>query len=805
MAIKIDPDDLNQGASLAVASAIFAVGTGADIRIHTSASNLLPALAAGEFFEVRDHSDTVNNGLYQVVTVNTSTDDYECDKIFGSAPIVAAVEAITVLGATGTSTEKSIFFDTAANAIALLEQGNLDVDGVTGQAVYSRLMKDWKADAFLVQFDIPMLTIDADAGKFIIGQDNQGNSNGWNWADSVPFSIRTRKLLRSTGWEEVNSAGITKAKWVSIGTLGAFEDPGADKARYQFGNDTTADDTVEFDFAGPVNEAIQFFEEIGNPTGCDFATSSTIIRSSGSFITDGYKVGGQVTVRAAENSAHDGTYVLTAVAALTLTVTGTPFTSPDPDATAQLAVNNDNLVTLRNRIRDADPNGKTYGQAFLTSGNYTVLRPGFMTFPLASKTDGKISATDAFIDGNLPYTGMSLTIHATPQSLGGDLVGGPYNFGFTVDANGGTDIQVFEWLQRQLRKNTDIDAGAGTNIGLTLDDMAAFIGDSLELGSPDAGVSFPFNPEGGGSGMYITDLAAASKNTTTMYDNTGTSRGFPIGTPIIIDINQIFIDDTSALMKMYFDRTIRNGVADLVITAGTGANGTFDSAGANLPATLDRGVGAYVRVSGMTGDDAAMNGIYQVTALTSTSQWNVTRRDGATIVTTASTASNVDENCINTPDAIVVDTDNDLIATTISFTAPDTIGDTGSGLGIFSVGDYIRITGSTANDGIYEVDTVAPGTITLIEQTISSEGAGPSITLNEVFQHAADADFSATVDYSANTQGGRTGGTDGQVQAKGIGAAVNGAQYATSAVLTFESAITLTVPLSASLDRNFTP
>lgn len=805
MAIKTDPDDLNQGSSLAVAGAIFAAGTGADIRIHTAAANNLPALAAGEFFEVRDHSQSVNNGLFQVVTVTTSTDDYECDKVTGSAPIVAGAEAVTALGATGASTEKSIYWDTAAREALLLEQGNLDVDGATGQAVYSRAMKDWKDDDFLIAAaPFPMLTIDADAGKFIIGQDNQGLANGWNWRDVSAFSIRTRKLLRNAGWEEVNSSGVTLAKYFGGGTLGGFEDPTADKARYQFGTDTTVDDTVEVDFAGPVNEAIQFFEEIGNPPTCSFATSSTITRASGSFITDGYKVGGQVSVRAATAPANDGVQTITGVAALTLTVSGTPFTT-GLDPLAQLAVDNSNAIKWTLRVRDADPNGKTYSQANLSSGNYTALRAGFMTFPLANQTDLKISETDANIDANTPYTGMSLTFHSTPQSLGSDLVGGPYNFGFTLDANNGTDIEVYEWLQRQLRLATDIDAGAGTNIGRTIDGLIRFLGDSLEIGSADGGLTFPTNPEGGGSGIYVTNLNAASKNTTTMFDNTGTARGFPIGSPVTLDYNQIAIDDTTAKAKLYFDRTLRNSVTDLIITAGTGADGTFDSAGANLPATLNRGVGAYVRVSGLTGGDEAMNGVYQVTALTSASQWDVTRRDGATIATTTVASLTVDENCIDTPDAIIVNTDNDLTATTISFTAPDIIDDSGLGLAGFAAGTFIRVEGSTANDGIYEIDTSSAAQLTLIEQTIATEAAGPSITLTEPFADIADADYSATFDYSANVQGGRTGGTDAQVQAKAIGAAVNGAQYATSAVQTIESAVALTIVVSPSLDRNFTP
>lgn len=812
MAIKTDPDDLNQGSSLAVSGAIWATGTGADIRIHTAAANNLPALAANEFFEVRDHSQTVNNGLYRVVTVTTSTDDYECDKVSGSAPITAGAEAVTTLGATGAATEKSMYWDTAALEWMVLEQGNIDADGVNVQAIFSRGMKDWKDDDFIANQNVtfPMFDIDADAGKYLFGQDNQGNNSGWVPRDVSAFSIRTRKLCRGAGWDEIDSAGIRKAGWIGFGTLGAFEDAVNDKARYAFGTDASVNNSVEFDFAGPVNEAVQYYEEIGNPgPTLAFATTSTITRTTGSWITDGFVVGGQVGVRAAEDPANDGTHLLTGVSALTLTVSGTPFTINADDTTAQLAIDNSNAIRLRNRIRDADPNGKTYTQANLASGNYLELRSGFMTFPLSSVTDENISETDANIDANVPYTGMTLTVYATPQSLGSDLVGGPYNFGFVGNANTGTKTQFFEWVQRQLRKLTDINAGAGTVIGIMLDDLATFVGAELQLGvsSPTDGSVFPVNPLGGGSGFYVQFLNAASKNTTKMFDNTGTKRGFPVGTPITADINQTAIDDTTAELSLYLEYTIRNAVADLVVTAGTGANGTFDSVGSNLPATLDEGVGAYVRVSGFTGGDEAMNGIYQVTALTSQAQWNVTRRDGATIVTTASASANIDEHPSGSPSALLLNTDNDLTAATISFTAPDLINDSGNGLAIFAVGDFIRVEGSTGgtNDGIYEVATSAAGQLELVEQTITTQGAGPSVTITEVFKHAADADFARTFDYSGNVQGGRTGGTDASIVGRLSGAAVNGAAYTTSPPRTVQSATPLTITLSASVMRNFTP
>lgn len=743
MAILIDPDDLNQGSSTAVSDAVFGTGTGADINI-TSAGGNLPALAVDEFFEVRDHSVAVNNGLYRVVTVTTSTQDYECDKVSGSAPQTASSEAITTLGATGASTEKSVFYDTAARLIWLLEQGNLTSDGITGQCVYSHAMISWKDDNFLIaNAPMPMFTIDADAGKFLIGQDASGNNNGWNWEDDAGFSIRTRKLLRNAGWDEINSAGAITASYAGIGTLGAFEDVDNDYAYYHFGNNTRVDDTVAFTFPGPVNEAIKFYDASvtraqTTPNGYDFtdggASNDSIDRNDGgSFITDGYKVGGQIEVSNANTPANNGTYEILAISASSVEVATASLTADTDDNTATLAIDNSNRIALKLRVRDSDPKGKTFSQASLASGNYSALRSGFMTFPLANASDQKIDATDSDITSNSPYTGMSITYYATAQSLGGGgvLVGGPYNFGIVVDCNGGSAQEVYEFIQYQLRQATDIDADANEpNIGLMLDGLARFVGDSFEAGSVDGGLSFPVNPDGGGSGVFLSNLAATSKNSTTMFDNTGTVRGYPIGTPVTLDFNQTLIDDTVAKYVLFFDYTIRTAVADLVINSGTGADGTFTSAGSNLPSSLDNGVGAYVRISGLTGDDAAMNGIYQVTAMTSQASWDVTRYDGQTIVTTTSAAANLDEHAVDCPDAIIVD---------------DDLGSDVSGL--------------------------------------------------------ASADYQFTFDYSNNVQGGRSGGTDADVVCKAIGQET--AQYAQSSIQTIESGVNLTVPVTAQIERNF--
>lgn len=657
MALINDPDNLFQGASTAVANGAWGAPTGRTVAI-TSGTAALPAISAGDFFEVRDHSQAVNNGLYKETGGSPTTSSITADKVSGSPPVTASAEAVTFLG--NNATKKNIFWDTAARKIYLLEKNGLDASGVLGQTVYSKAMIDWKDDAFLIaNAPFPMLCIDADAGKYIVGQDASGNFSGWTWGDDGTYSIRTRKLLRNMGWSEVDANGVTKAIYPGFVTLGAFEDPTNDKAYYQFGSDTTVNDTVDFTFAGPVNEAVKTFEEIGNPATCTFATSSTITRASGSFVTDGYKKGGRVTVRNATNPANNGTYTLTAVAALTLTVSGTPFAT-GADTTAQLAVNNLNKVTLRLRIRDADVNGKTFAQANLASGGETVLSNRVFKFPLANATDLKITATDATIDGSSPYTGMTLTYYATPQSMGGSgvLVGGPYNFGIVVDANNGTNQQVYEWVQRQLRKTADIDADADVGIGRAMDGLMRFVGDLLEVGSTDGGLSFPTNPDGGGSGVFISNLNAASKNFTRFYDNTGAVRSFPVSVPITLDFNATLEGDTLAKYTLFFDRTIHTTVADLVITAGTGANGTITSAGANLPNNAELTAGDYVRVSGLIGADAAMNGVYFIsTETTPGSSWAVTRYDGATVTTTGSASASVDQHAVDTPDAVIVQDD----------------------------------------------------------------------------------------------------------------------------------------------------
>jgi hypothetical protein len=70
-------------------------------------------------------------------------------------------------------------------------------------------------------------------------------------------------------------------------------------------------------------------------------------------------------------------------------------------------------------------------------------------------------------------------------------------------------------------------------------------------------------------------------------------------------------------------------------------------------------------------------------------------------------------------------------ATTIGFTtATKTIADSGNGLGYLKVGDQIQISGAAqgANNGIFTVQTVAAGSVTVAE-AVTTEAAGASVTI----------------------------------------------------------------------------
>jgi hypothetical protein len=200
--------------------------------------------------------------------------------------------------------------------------------------------------------------------------------------------------------------------------------------------------------------------------------------------------------------------------------------------------------------------GKTYGSATSTSIGLTALNYIANRFPLAEAADSKISASDATIASTAPYTGMSITFGAVTRTIGGVS----YNFDVVVDGNNGTTQQIYEFVQYSLRQATDIDAGAGTQVGQLADSLMAFLGDTLKTTT----------------GVAIDNYQNSDRNNLVFTDTGGVERTFPFLATGTISFNANLVNDTAAIYRMFFTSGYGTGSAILVDdNSGTDISGTI--------------------------------------------------------------------------------------------------------------------------------------------------------------------------------------------------------------------------------------
>lgn len=254
--------------------------------------------------------------------------------------------------------------------------------------------------------------------------------------------------------------------------------------------------------------------------------------------------------------------------------------------------------------------GKSDLAAIGVTGN---MQPIAYRFPLQTSADSKVTVSDNDIDTLSPYTGMSVEFFATPQSR--DIAGTTYQFGIIVDANNGTAEQVYQWLQRQLRKATDIDAGASGQIGKLTDQFAEFVGDNLFT-------LFVANDQGGGGGVFIENTLLVDINRYFFCDNNGDVHTAAFVAVTTIDFNGNLENDSSAIWRMFYTTNPAGnyGTANAVIVhAADEVEGTDISFTApdlinssSTDFTTAFAVDEYIHVQGTTSN----NGYYKIAAVT---------------------------------------------------------------------------------------------------------------------------------------------------------------------------------------------
>jgi hypothetical protein len=807
MALITDPDNLSQGLSNAVSDFVITTpGTGADSQFGSAGGNM-GSVAVGDFFEIRDHSDPLANGLWQVVTVTSDTITYQVDKVSnGAVPATAGSEAVTMLGDDATlANEKSVYFDTLTEEIWLLEQGNLSVDGVTMLALHSFIKEEWKTDQLLIDSGaFPMVGISFAAGQWEFGEDPSGNNSDWLLKVDTPSSVDSIRLIRNAGWNQKDNTGTITKKYFNVTTLGTFEDT-ADQAKYYFGNDYTVDNTNNFAFTGPVNEPVLYFDLIGDLTGDtpSFASTSTITRATGSFISDGFVVGGQVTV--AGSTSNDGTYVLTAVSATTLTVTGTPLTV-EAWGSSTIAVDNANAFTSLLRIRDGDTNGKTYAQAVLADGGETAISSKVIKLPLANATDLDISIIDANIT-NSPHSEVRLRYLTTTYNREVDSAT-KRDFGVVVDV--GTYSQ-----SNGAAATTSRWDSASLNLGVG-EALADYTGGTLIVheGTNQGSYTISGTPVDNAGTLEVT-------LTGTPLTVTGSNESFTLerATPLTATKNEIY----EKIQYQLRQATDIDETASTVIGLMTGGLAQFVGPDITfgLGSTNPNGGGTGVIVEGFDANDT--NNMFFVDNTGTTRNFPF-----------------VAAGTLNFNTNLTGDTDPEYwlyfqFTERVTNGTIDTVGNTGSTydlesdasvLPAFNVNDYVRISGfaQAANNGLFRVTAVNVSqsdysVIRVDGEAVGTAETNQTVTVDknpynspdaiivdnnsgaDIVGAASTASIAFDFDYDNNVQGGRTSGTDATCVLKASGLELGQYVEVTGLLITRNTGLSFTA--TAPLERNY--
>lgn len=143
-----------------------------------------------------------------------------------------------------------LVIDETAKTIRLVAAGNLVAkDGVTLQAVYSKLVDLWATSGYQ-DSPFPLYAIDALSGQFQIGTDGSTYS-GWTWFDDA-----TRNMLRDGGWSEYSAAGVLQAQYAGFIGLGSITPANTVQPYYQIAE---TDAPINFPFTDQFNVGVKVY------------------------------------------------------------------------------------------------------------------------------------------------------------------------------------------------------------------------------------------------------------------------------------------------------------------------------------------------------------------------------------------------------------------------------------------------------------------------------------------------------------------------------------------------------------------
>ena len=520
-----------------------------------------------------------------------------------------------------------VVYATGPKTVQYLIAGNLDDNspgkssGVTGQAGYSASKDHWLASATLRRHRSPINPI-FDA-SFQMKDD-------WDFADQQSID-----LIRDAGFQ------ITATGQEFACIIGLQETADADQLNYQNVAGFT-ESVINFDKTGNLNEMIEIFDGSVTDTR-DFL--KVYNRIQGKLYAEGNLLVDQD------------------LAALTFVAYRIPLgNGNDPNI-----LESDANIDSQAPYTGMDINW-IEGSGFTTYADSTIYPAGAVVLDANVQSGGSSNGTWWFTPAGGTSSGANTGVDVGVtdwESFAGEVQIGDEWFAFNriIRGNAGTDVEVHEYAQRQLRQTGNINdalvGGANQNaFGDVHGDVAP------RMTRFEGGIkTFP--------GLYIENLDPSSRATAEFFDITvdsggldseslplvSTGRIFPFSSAgnLVFSANAVAETNVDTFYDMYFDYTRRDTATDFAVDTPVGNAANFTSG--TLDLTTVYANGDYCAISGFT--EVTLAGIFQVSAVLAGSMTiTKVREPGVTLVAeVAGNSVNLDDDPFDTDDAVIVQDD----------------------------------------------------------------------------------------------------------------------------------------------------
>ena len=211
-------------------------------------------------------------------------------------------------------------------------------------------------------------------------------------------------------------------------------------------------------------------------------------------------------------------------------------------------------LTVFVRSAPTGTSGNVTGYQFIQTSTsdigVTSLATQAYRFPLAQAVDPNVTLTVAEVEatGGV-FDDMRIEYYTGSESI--TDTGTTFSVGVVIDANfddadtSPTLTQIYQWVQNELRKSTDINIAPGDVtadvIGLLTDPLVVFVGATLKtLRQSD------------NKGVFIEGVGSTDLNNVEFVDNSNASQTYPFKVGVNLDFNTNILDDPNSKYFLFY-------------------------------------------------------------------------------------------------------------------------------------------------------------------------------------------------------------------------------------------------------------